>query len=110
MPRGTEIYTFKRDNAIVAILKEHKGRKNAIKSMVLSNLLRERGYNLHHTAIHNVITKLINERDLPIVSSATWGYCWGVTKEDFVIARDELISKVEELNRRIDHYNKFIIN
>lgn len=59
MKRGTDIQTFKRDNLIVAILKEHKGRANAIKSPEICRLLRENGYDVNSFCIHSIITKLI---------------------------------------------------
>ena len=103
------IDTFKRDNLIVEIIKQHQGVENAIKSNDLVKILRENGYELKPSSVHTTISKIIKQRNLPIVSSSSWGYCWGNKRSDFETCINELQMKVEELNKRIEHLNKFII-
>ena len=104
-----KVETLKRDNLIVKIIKNHKGIKNGIKSNEIARYLSEHGYDTKATSIHIIITKLIEERDLPIVSSSSFGYCWGTCREDFLIAITELQSKIVELSERVEHLKTFII-
>ena len=108
MARGTELYTFKRDNLVVKIIMQHKGRHNAIKSSEICKILNENGYETKSESIHLIVSKIIKERGLPIVSSSSFGYCWGNSKGDFLITINELQSKIEELNQRIDHLKRFV--
>ena len=103
------IQTFKRDNAIVDIIKNHVGVNNAIKSTELVKELSFLGYCEKKESIHTIMSKIIKERNLPIASSTKYGYWWRNSKEDFVIAIEELRSKARELYERIDHLSKFII-
>lgn len=109
MARATELYTFKRDNLVVEIIMKHKGRHNAIKSTEICKILKEKGYETKSESVHMIVSKIIKERNLPIVSSSSFGYCWGNSKEDFLITINELQSKIEELNQRIDHLKRFVI-
>ena len=110
MAGRNRIDTFKRDNLIVNILKQHEGIKNAIKSTELAKQLCERGYRTKSESLHMMISKIIYERNLPIISSSSWGYCWGTNKEDFQVSIVELQNKVNELNNRINHLKKFVID
>lgn len=105
-----QLDTFKRDNLIVNILKQHEGIENTIKSTELAKQLCDLGYKTKSESVHQIISKIIVERNLPIISSSSWGYCWGTRKDDFQVAIVELQNKVDELNNRINHLKKFVIN
>ena len=109
MGRKSPLYTFNRDNLIVGIIRQHEGIENAINSCELVKLLKDKGYEVKCQTIHTIMSKIIRERNLPIVSSSSWGYCWGNKRSDFEVAVKELQMKVDELNKRIAHLNKFII-
>ena len=109
MSGANHIKTFKRDNLIVNIIKSHVGIENAIKSTEIVKILSESGFESKSTSLHTVVSKIIEQRNLPIVSSSSFGYCWGDKRSDFEVAINELQCKVEELNNRIKHLRKFII-
>ena len=68
MGKKSQLYVFNRDNLIVGIIRQHEGLENAIKSTEIVKLLKDKGYNTKSESIHTIMSKIIRERNLPIVS------------------------------------------
>lgn len=69
--------TFERDNLVVDIIYQHKGKDNAISMKELASALTERGYKTPTDTVHTIVAKVMFERHLPICSLAYYGYYWG---------------------------------
>ena len=102
------IETFKRDNQLVDIIFQHKGKENAIGTKELACALNERGYSVSPDIIHGIVKKVIFERHLPICAVVHCGYYWGTSKQDIQFAIDELQEKIYGLQERIDLLKSFI--
>jgi hypothetical protein len=100
--------TFKRDNLLVDIIFQHKGLQNAIGTQELVHALNERGYSVKPECMHQIVTKIVFERRLPICSMVHKGYYWGTSKQDIQGAIDELQYKIQGLQERIDLLKSFI--
>ena len=110
MPRGYVIQSLKRDNLLVDILFQHKGKQNIISAKEITAILKENGYETMGNNIHNVIRKVMLERRLPICSVNSKGYFWATTKEEIQMNIDDLQGRIEEMQNRIEHLKSFIIN
>ena len=108
MSGRSRIETFKRDNLLVDIIFQHKGKENAIGTKELVLALSERGYKVSAEHIHGIVTKVVFERHLPICSASHIGYWWATSKQDIQVAIDELQDKISGLQERIDLLKSFI--
>ena len=109
MARMDSIYTLKRDNELVNILFEHKGKQNAIETKKIAEVLSNKGYNTKSDTVHCIVRKIIVERHLPICSVSHCGYYWATSREDIQSAIDSLQDKMQGLQERIDLLKSFII-
>lgn len=108
MSGRSRIETFKRDNAVVDIIFSHKGIENAIGTKELVLALSERGFKERADFIHSIIQKIVYDRHIPICSAVHRGYYWASSKQDIMIAVDELQEKICGLQERIDLLKSFI--
>lgn len=102
------IDAFKRDNLLVDIIFQHKGKENAIGTQELASALNERGYKTRHEHIHHLVNRVVYERHLPICAVGHCGYYWATSKQDIQLAIDELQGKIQGLQERIDLLKSFI--
>ena len=100
--------TFQRDNCLVDIVFQHKGRENAIGTQELVRALNESGYKVQADHIHSIIKKVVLERHLPICALTQHGYYWATSKQDLQSCIDELQDKINGLQERIDLLKNFI--
>lgn len=100
--------TFQRDNWLVDIIFEHKGKENAIGTQELVLCLKRKGYTVQAEHIHGIVKKVVLERHLPICAVTKHGYYWGTSKQDLQSCIDELQGKVNALQERIDLLKSFI--
>jgi hypothetical protein len=99
----------KRDNILVALLKEHKGAEQIISSKEIAKYLNSKGWATKIGCVHSLVKKVMYERTLPICSDNAKGYFWAQSKDELISAITELQSRITELQRRIEHLNAFII-
>lgn len=102
------IETFERDNELVAIIFQHKGIENAIGTKELVIVLNKRGWKVKVDGIHQIVSKVTLERRLPICGVVNTGYYWATSKQDIEACTNELQSKIEALQIRIDLLKSFI--
>ena len=102
------IETFKRDNCLVDIIFQHRGKENAIGTQKLVVALDEKGYKVKPDATHGVVTKIVLDRHLPICALTQKGYYWATSKQDLQGCIDELQDKINGLQERIDLLKSFI--
>ena len=102
------IDTLKRDNLLVDIIFQHKGKENAIETKELTLALNERGYSVRGDTLHDIVKKVTLERHLPICSKTHCGYYWATSKQDIQVAIDDLQGKINGLQERIDLLKSFI--
>lgn len=108
MSSRNRLETFERDNLIVSIIFQHKGKENAIPMKELATILNENGYIGLEKSIHSIVKNIIFERYLPICSLVGYGYWWGGSKQDIQDAINGLQDKIDGLQKRIDLLNSFI--
>lgn len=101
--------TIKRDNALVEYILQHKGSQNAIPTETICKALAEQGYTIKASSLHTILTKIINERHLPICSLNGKGYYWAKTKQDVIDCIAHLQSRIDALQNHIEHLKNFII-
>lgn len=100
--------TFQRDNCLVDIILQHKGKENAIGTQELVRALNESGYKVQADIVHGTIKKVVLERRLPICALTHKGYYWATSKQDLQSCIDELQDKINALQERIDLLKIFI--
>ena len=108
MSGRSRIETFKRDNLLVDMIFQHKGKENAIGTKELVLALSERGYKMKADRLHTVIKKITFERHIPICSVGHSGYYWATSKQDIQLAVADLQEKIIGLQERIDLLKSFI--
>lgn len=108
MSGRVRIETFKRDNALVDIIYQHKGKANAIGTQALKRALNEKGFKVKADSIHQIVKKVMVERRLPICAAVNHGYYWGISKQDIDFAVNELKSKIYALQERCELLESFI--
>ena len=108
MGRSTSIEAFKKNNEIVNIIFQHKGKENAIGTKELVSLLSEKGYTVKPDQVHSIIGSIIADRHIPICSLNRRGYYWAISKQDIQFAIDDLQKKINGLQERIDLMKSFI--
>ena len=100
--------TFKKDNCLVDIIYQHKGKENAIGTQELVCALTESGYSVKADSIHTIVKRVVLERHLPICALTQHGYYWAISKQDLQNCIDELQDKINGLQERIDLLKSFI--
>lgn len=108
MARKSALETLKRDNLLVDIIFQHKGKSNAIGTKEIVQLLTEKGYEMRADILHQTIRRVVTERRLPICSVCHHGYYWATSKKDVQNAIDDLQGKIQGLQERIDLLKNFI--
>lgn len=99
---------FKRDNILVDIIFQHKGKDNAIGTQELRRAMAYSGYTVSAEYVHSLVNKVVFERRIPICSVAQSGYYWATSKKDIQLAIDELQGKIGGLQERADLLKSFI--
>lgn len=108
MSGRNRLTTLRRDNLLVDILFQHKGKENAISTKELQRTLSERGYKVQFDCVHSIVKRIVFERHLPICALVHKGYYWGATKQDLQSCIDALQEKMNGLQERIDLLKSFI--
>lgn len=108
MSGRNRLETFKRDNCLVDIIFQHKGKENAIGTKDLQLALAEKGYKVGADYIHGIVAKAVFERHLPICAVTKKGYYWATSEQDLQSCIDELQDKVNTLQEHIDLLKSFI--
>ena len=108
MGRATNIEAFKRDNLLVDIIFNHKGKENAIGTKEIVSILNEKGYKTKPEQVHCIVGHIVADRHIPICSVCHCGYYWATSKQDIQIAIDDLQEKINGLQERIDFLQNFI--
>ena len=102
------IDSFKKDNCLVDIIYQHKGKENAIGTREIVRALGECGYKVQPDNIHTIVKRVVLERHLPICALTQHGYYWATSKQDLQSCIDELQYKIDGLQERIDLLKSFI--
>lgn len=102
------IDAFKRDNALVDIIFQHKGKENAIGTSDIVRELQERGYTSSKESIHTLVGKIVESRKIPVCSVQGAGYYWAASKEDIQSSIEDLKAKIRGLQARCDILQSFI--
>lgn len=108
MARGTSIEAFKRDNELVNIIFNHKGRENAIGTKEIVSILNEKGYITKPEQVHCIVGHTIADRHIPICSVTHSGYYWAISKQDLQFAIDDIQDKINGLQERVEFLKSFI--
>ena len=99
----------KRDNCIIAILKEHRGVNNAIPTKEIAKQLQSKGFNTNANTVTEIVKQIMYERNLPICSSNTKGYFWASFKADLDHTISDLESRMIALQEHIEFLQQFYI-
>lgn len=105
-----QIEVFKRDNALVEFLAQHKGKGNYATTQEISDYLNSKGYAQKKGSINMLIRKVMFERHLPICSINSTGYYWGTTKQELLETVEDLRGRIQEMQNRIELLESFIID
>ena len=108
MSKRPQIEAFNRDNALVNIIYQHKGRENAIGTQELARALNESGHEAKGDSLHVTVRRVVLERHLPICALTQHGYYWATSKQDLQSCIDELQGKINAMQERIDLLKSFI--
>lgn len=100
---------FKRDTAVLNVIKEHKGKENSISAKDLVKEVISKGYEMTVTNCGHIVERLIFERHVPICSIKYHGYYWAETTKDIEDCVNCLRSSVNTTLMRIDILESFII-
>lgn len=103
------IDAFKRDNALVDIIFQHKGKENAIGTRELIREMEKIGYAVSYEHVHVFVNRAVYERHIPVCSTAKSGYYWATCKNDILLAIDDLQGKISGLQDRVDFLKSFTI-
>lgn len=100
--------TFKRDNAVINILLNHKGGDNFISAKDLAKELNKLGFDTNAEALREAIRRLRYERHTPICFANAKGYYLPACKSDIEVVIADLESRVEEMTRYAEFLKGFI--
>lgn len=100
--------TFERDNAIINILLNHKGRENFISANDLTKEVNNLGFDTNSDAIREAIRRLRYERHTPICFANAKGYYLPTCKADIEAVISDLTSRVEEMTKYAEFLKSFI--
>lgn len=106
----TQKEVVKRDNLVVEFLRQNKGKENCKSSREISQFLIEKGYKIKPENMGFLLTRIINERLLPICSLNGKGYYWAKNKEDILACVSHLKARIVSLQEHINILESFIIN
>ena len=107
--RTKSIDIIKRDNLLVELLLDHKGKDNALSRYEIANYLSKKNFPTKSQTVHSIIGKIMIERHLPICSLNGKGYYWAKTKADILSCIEHLQSRVDSLTEHIEHLKNFIM-
>ncbi len=99
----------KRDNCIIAILKEHRGVNNAIPTKEIAKQLQSKGFKTNANTVTEIVKQIMYERNLPICSSNTKGYYWASCRADLEHTITDLQSRIKALQEHIEYLQQFFI-
>lgn len=100
--------TFKRDNAVINILLNHKGRDNFISAKDLAKELNKLGFDTNADALREAIRRLRYERHTPICFANAKGYYLPSCKSDIEAVISDLTQRAEEMTRYAEFLKGFI--
>ena len=100
--------TIARDNLLVDVIWQHRGRHNAISTRKLATILTENGYKTSAESIHGIVAKVTLKRHLPVCSICQKGYFLAASKQDIYEAINDLEKKISGLQKRVDLLRNFI--
>ena len=100
---------FKRDTAVLQLIKEHKGCENPISTRELVRKINDMGYELSYGNCAHVVQTLVFERNVPICSLPSNGYFWACSKKDIVAFADSMRQRVNTMLAHIEIIESFII-
>lgn len=106
MRKLNQLEALKRDNLVVDYLKKASA---VVSAKELANYLNENGYETKTGTIHTIISRVMYERNLPICSLNAKGYFWAYTQKDIVETIESLSGRCYEIQKHIEHLNRFII-
>ena len=105
---GARKNTFERDNALINILLNHKGRENSISANDLTKEVNNLGFDTNSDAIREAIRRLRYERHTPICFANAKGYYLPTCKADIEAVIADLTSRVEEMTKYAEFLKGFI--
>ena len=103
------IEAFRRDNLLVDIIFQHKGKDNAIGTQALRREMEKCGYEVSSERVHMLVNKVTYERHIPICSIGGHGYYWATSKKDIQLYVNELKAKIDGLQERVNLLESFIL-
>ncbi len=101
--------TFERDNLVVNILIEHRGKEDPITQKELQSVLESHGYKIAHWSIGQVVNRIAYQRKLPICYVNGKGYYWASRRSEIEDTIADLRSRMNALQEHIDHLSKFLL-
>lgn len=104
-----QVDVMKRDNAVVALLSQHRGAAKRLSAKEIGEFLTECGYKTPTGNVHSIIRKVMRERTIPICSINGKGYFWAETQYEIQTAIYEFQGRIYEMQDRIELLNKFIL-
>lgn len=110
MSRTKSNQTLIRDNLVLDFIRSHKGVENCVSRNVIVSYLSQNSFESSADSIHNIVVKLILERNVPICSVNSKGYYWATNQEEIKDSIADLQGRIEALQKRIDVLNTFIVN
>lgn len=110
MSRTKSNQTLMRDNLALDFIRSHKGVENCVSKKVIASFLSQNGFEGSADIIHNIVLKLILERNVPICSVNSKGYYWATNQKEIKDSIADLRGRIEALQKRIDVLNTFIVN
>lgn len=105
----TQKEIFKRDNLVVDLLFKHMGEENALPHTDIEKHLENHGYKIGHDRLRNILSRIRQERKLPIVYSRGKGYFWAKRKSEIEQTLNDLKSMQQSLQDQIDVLSKFVM-
>lgn len=101
--------TFKRNNILVDILFSAKGKSNAISSYEIAKIIESKGYKTKQKSVGVMVRNVMYDRKLPICHHNSKGYFWANNKTDIEECVAEMESRIEAMQKHIEHLKAFLI-
>lgn len=101
--------SYRRQDAIIELLVEHRGKEEFITSNQLKKELAERGFEITTTYLGILINKAAFERNLPICYANGKGYYWASCKAEVNETIADLQSRINAMQKHINHLKKFLL-
>ena len=100
---------FNRDNAVVDIIFKHRGENNIISGVEIAKQLTDMGFPTKKDCIHSIMTKIIFDRKLPILSKNSRGYFWASTQDEIQKCIDDLENRCSSILEHAEILRAYII-